>query len=211
MILGGDSARERAPEYGGDRSVSAELLERVTYGAYLAQRTGLPVLVTGSAAETLGDARHAWHVTSVSTTRWVETRVARYLPECAVLRALLRADGVTRIILVTERDHEWRAVQEFASAGLDVVPAPRADLWAPHGSGVRLVPAERAGAAALHAGTLRAAREFVRRAVARTHLRRQSALEQAGTARGRHERRTLTGHGVSLASPQRAAMSGCWC
>ena len=49
VILGGATERT-APEYGGP-AAGFELLERVSYGAYLARRTGLPVLVSGTARE----------------------------------------------------------------------------------------------------------------------------------------------------------------
>src|SRR5262249_31640320 len=48
-ILGGGSAR-LAPEYDGP-AAGFEMLERVSYGAYVARRTGLPILVSGSANE----------------------------------------------------------------------------------------------------------------------------------------------------------------
>ncbi|MGH8305663.1 MAG: hypothetical protein ACRETG_08625, partial [Steroidobacteraceae bacterium] len=35
----------------------------------------------------------------------------------------------------TSANHEWRAVQEFASAGLTVDPAP-VNVWTPHTRGV---------------------------------------------------------------------------
>ena len=45
VILGGGT-RRRAPEYGGD-TLGRLTLERVRYGAEVARRTGLPMLVTG--------------------------------------------------------------------------------------------------------------------------------------------------------------------
>jgi uncharacterized SAM-binding protein YcdF (DUF218 family) len=134
VIIGGDSSRRFAPEYAGPM-VSSELLERVSYGAFVAQRTGLPVLVSGGPGETL-----AMRVTLARNfgirTRWIEGHSHDTFQNAANSSRLLRADGVTHIILVTSGDHEWRAVQEFASAGLEVVPAPT-DLWVPLGGGVQ--------------------------------------------------------------------------
>ena len=45
MILGG-GLRRSAPEYGGD-TLGRLTLERLRYGAMLAKRTGLPVMVSG--------------------------------------------------------------------------------------------------------------------------------------------------------------------
>ena len=52
VILGGGAVR-LAPEYGG-WATEGDALERVTYGAFLAHRTGLPILVTGTREEALG-------------------------------------------------------------------------------------------------------------------------------------------------------------
>jgi len=49
VVLGADVRRE-APEYGGD-TVGRLTLERIRYGAKLHRELGLPVLVTGGAAE----------------------------------------------------------------------------------------------------------------------------------------------------------------
>src|SRR5580693_1479219 len=46
VILGGGGQRAFAPEYAGP-AAEPWLLERLTYGAYLARKTGLPILVTG--------------------------------------------------------------------------------------------------------------------------------------------------------------------
>ena len=53
VILGGGDERSAAPEYGGEPAPGSKLLERVVYGAFLVHRTGLPVLVSGTAREAL--------------------------------------------------------------------------------------------------------------------------------------------------------------
>src|ERR1700690_4136450 len=50
VILGGGGQRAWAPEYGGP-AAGALLLERLSYGAFLARQTGLPVLVSGHGIE----------------------------------------------------------------------------------------------------------------------------------------------------------------
>src|SRR5580693_9584718 len=50
VILGGGGQRAFAPEYGGP-AAEPLLLERLSYGAYLARRTGLPLLVSGYGIE----------------------------------------------------------------------------------------------------------------------------------------------------------------
>src|SRR6202140_3391926 len=46
VILGGGGQRVFAPEYGGP-AADPMLLERLAYGAYIAGKTSLPILVTG--------------------------------------------------------------------------------------------------------------------------------------------------------------------
>jgi uncharacterized SAM-binding protein YcdF (DUF218 family) len=171
VILGGDSARGFAPEYGGPM-VGSELLERITYGAFLARRTGLPLLVSGSGAETLAMRASLARNFGIGT-RWVDRQSRDTFQNAADSSRLLRADGVTHIILVTSGDHEWRAVQEFASAGLDVVPAPT-DLWAPHGRGVQLYLPSALGLWRSSGALYELIGNVVRELFALTHLRRQS-------------------------------------
>jgi len=129
VILAGGGARDVAPEYGGGPAAAAGLLERITYGAFVAQHTGLPVLVSGDQYEVLAmrdSLARNFHV----ETRWLETRSRDTFENALFSARMLKAAGVSRIVLVTDGDHEWRAAHEFASAGLAVVPAPTG-LWAP--------------------------------------------------------------------------------
>lgn len=121
VILAGGSERI-APEYGGP-AIANDTLERVDYGAYVARRTSLPVLVTGSATE--AEAMRATLIRNLNITpRWVENRSGDTFENARFSARLLRADHIRRIILVTTGTHEWRAAHEFMSAGLEVVPAP---------------------------------------------------------------------------------------
>jgi len=135
VILGGGENRPAAPEYGGAPAAAGGLLERVSYGAFLAQRTGLPVLVSGEEGETRAmrtSLALGFHV----ATRWVENHSRDTFENAQFSARILEAAGVRRILLVTDAAHEWRAAHEFISAGLEVVPAPEgAGRW--YGSGVR--------------------------------------------------------------------------
>ncbi|HUL18863.1 MAG TPA: YdcF family protein [Steroidobacteraceae bacterium] len=132
VILAGGSVRAAAPEYAGEAAPGGELLERLTYGAYLAHRTGLPVLVSGTAAE--AQAMQASLVRDLGVTpRWIENHSRDTFENAQYSAALLRAQGVTRILLVTDAVHEHRAAAEFAAAGLAVRPAPTG-LWVPYPS-----------------------------------------------------------------------------
>lgn len=123
VILGGGAERLGAPEYGGEPAVSQRLLERLNYGAFLARRTGLPVAVSGSRTETLAMSASLARDFSIKT-RWVEDRSRDTFENAQFCARLLEPLGVSRIVLVTDADHAWRAMREFVSAGFSVVPAP---------------------------------------------------------------------------------------
>lgn len=133
VILAGAAART-APEYGGP-AAGLELLERVSYGAYVARRSGLPVLVSGRADEALAMRATLARDFGISA-RWVNGGSRDTFDDAQLSARLLRADGITQIVLVTSSIHEWRAAQEFLSAGLAVEPAP-VHVWAPHPRGPR--------------------------------------------------------------------------
>jgi len=171
VILGGGEHRTSAAEYGGGPAASNGLLERVGYGAFLAQRSGLPVLVTGDTDETRA-MRASLALEFHVDARWVEDRSRDTFENAEFSARILKAAGVRRILLVTDAMHEWRAAHEFASAGLTVVPAPEG-AWEVHSSGVaRYVP--RMGALAHSTEAIyELIGDEVRRALAWLDLRRQ--------------------------------------
>jgi uncharacterized SAM-binding protein YcdF (DUF218 family) len=139
VILGGGESTDWATEYGVAPSASGGLLERLNFGAFLARRTGLPVLVSGDEREAV-----AMQVTLERNfqlkARWVENHSRDTFQNAAFSAPLLKAAGVRRVALVTDGTHEWRAAHEFQSAGLQVIPAPEG-IWVWHGhSPLRYVP-----------------------------------------------------------------------
>jgi len=129
VILSGGESNSSAPEYGGAPATGGRLLERLTYGAYVARRTGLPVLVTGNSYE--ARAMQAVLVRDFGITpRWVEGRSRDTFENAEYSAVLLRAAQVSRIVLVTSAAHAYRAMREFQSAGLTVIPAP-VGVWTP--------------------------------------------------------------------------------
>jgi uncharacterized SAM-binding protein YcdF (DUF218 family) len=56
--------------------------------------------------------------------RWVDDQAYDTFENARNAMRLLKADGVTRIILVTSGTHMRRASREFTAAGAVVVPAP---------------------------------------------------------------------------------------
>jgi uncharacterized SAM-binding protein YcdF (DUF218 family) len=122
VVLGGGGQRMQAPEYGGAEA-EPYLLERLTYGAWVSQRTGLPMLVTGFHGEALAmrdtlDRHFAIHA------RWVDDQSFDTFENASNSVRLLHADGIQRIILVTSATHMGRAAQEFLATGIQIVPAP---------------------------------------------------------------------------------------
>jgi uncharacterized SAM-binding protein YcdF (DUF218 family) len=169
VILGGGTVRF-APEYAGP-AAEFQTLERLNYGAFVAHRTSLPVLVTGSGGE--ADAMRATLLRDFGiAVRWFENRSGDTFENARYSARLLRADGITRIILVTNSTHEWRAVQEFRSAGLEVVPAPVGTLQPVKLNAMSFVPSVE-GMSRSHAAVYELLGEPVRELLATLHLRRQ--------------------------------------
>jgi uncharacterized SAM-binding protein YcdF (DUF218 family) len=121
VILGGGVRRD-APEYGGD-TLGRLTLERVRYGALLARRTKLPVLVTGSASEAavMKDALEREFGVPV---KWTEAQSRDTASNAHQSAALLLPAGVRRVLLVGHGFDMRRAMAEFGAAGLEATPAP---------------------------------------------------------------------------------------
>ncbi len=127
VILSGGLQRE-ALEYGGD-TAGARTLLRLRYGALLAHRFGLPVLVTGGRPDNATRTEAAAMAEILEreffvNVRWQETQARDTAGNAALSAEILRAAGIERIVLVTQAFHMPRAVRLFRAAGLEVVPAP---------------------------------------------------------------------------------------
>lgn len=126
VILGG-GVRLGAPEYGGD-TLATLTLERVRYGARVARLTGLPVLVSGGTV-LRGEPEAKLMAAALERefgvpVRWSEVG-SRTTHENAVLTAaMLKREGIHRIVLVTHVFDTRRAIAEFEAQGLSVVIAP---------------------------------------------------------------------------------------
>lgn len=149
---------QNAPEY-GDRDIPDYVaLARVRYAAHLQRRTGLPLLVTGgngASGDPLPGRRGYVKADAVATAlredfgvpvKWIEPRARDTADNAAYSAALLRADGIGRILLVTDAMHMPRACAAFVRAGLDVVGAPTMffstqaqgpGAWVPSAEGLR--------------------------------------------------------------------------
>ena len=126
VILGG-GIRRPAPEFGGE-TLGRLTLERVRYGAVVARRTGLPVLVSGGAPNR-GSTEAALMKRALQnefgvTVRWEEGLSRDTHANAQQSAALLLPLGIKRVILVAHGFDMPRATAEFAAAGLQVLPAP---------------------------------------------------------------------------------------
>jgi uncharacterized SAM-binding protein YcdF (DUF218 family) len=126
---------QRAPEYDGRDIPDYIGLARLRYAAHLQRRTGLPILVSGGvgASDPATDDRRYSEADSMAAAlredfgvpvKWLEGRSRDTAENAAFSAAMLHADGVKRILLVTDAMHMPRASAVFARAGMDVVSAP---------------------------------------------------------------------------------------
>src|SRR5688572_22036174 len=116
-----------AVEFGGD-TVGRLSLDRVRYGAFVARKTELPVLVTGGvvfsgtpeAVLMKRSLEEEFHV----RVEWTEV-VSRNTRENAIRSAeLLRQAGIHRVVLVGHSFDMPSTAAEFTAAGLTVICAP---------------------------------------------------------------------------------------
>ena len=137
VILAG-GVRRYAPEYNED-APNEVTLQRIAYGARLAHKSGLPVLVAGGRGEATVMRRFLETDFDVSP-RWVE-EASQSTRENALFSApILKAQGVRSIVLVTSALHMPRAVSEFEGQGLEVTAAPVTQYSPREGFIARWVP-----------------------------------------------------------------------
>ena len=127
VVLSGGLSTD-APEYGGE-TVGERTLVRMRYGALLARRFELPVLVSGGRPENAENSEAALMADILDRefaveVHWEEARSRTTAENAAMSAAILKEAGVSRIVLVTQAFHMPRAVRLFRSAGLEVIPAP---------------------------------------------------------------------------------------
>lgn len=149
IVVLGAGRIQNSPEYGKD-VVNTEALARLRYGARLARKTGLPLLVAGgkpyggtlSEGETMADALDEDFRTPA---RWVEGASNTTAENAARAFAILQPEGRTRVLLVTSASHMRRAELTFRKAGFEVLAAPTAYAsrgethpvdWLPSASGL---------------------------------------------------------------------------
>ena len=129
VVLGGGKYHT-APEY-GTGTVGGATLVRVRYAAHLHRLTGKPILVSGGSPEgsTISEAQAMKAVLESEfkiPVAWMESASNTTQENARASYSLLKAQGITRIYLVTHAWHMPRAQRAFAEAGFTVVPASTA-------------------------------------------------------------------------------------
>jgi uncharacterized SAM-binding protein YcdF (DUF218 family) len=122
IVVFGADANTFAPEFGG-ASLGALSLERVRYAAWLAQRSNLPVLLSGGVpAQGIAPLAQLMATTLEDEfgvpARWRESRSADTRENARFSADILRAEGLERIVLVTHARHLPRALSACRDAGL---------------------------------------------------------------------------------------------
>ena len=127
IVVPGAGTYFNAPEY-GETTVGSNALVRARYAAHVHRATGKPLLVTGGSPEGAG-VGEAMHMRAVLQrdfqvpVKWVEDRSRTTLENARLSHALLAAEGIRTVYLVTQAWHMPRARLAFENAGFVVIPA----------------------------------------------------------------------------------------
>ena len=130
VVLGGGKYHA-PPEYNSADTVSSATLVRLRYAAHLHRLTGKPLLVSGGSPEgsPISEAqamKAALENEFKTPVKWTEDASSTTLENARASFNVLKAQGITRIYLVTHAWHMPRSQRAFTEAGFSVVPAPTA-------------------------------------------------------------------------------------
>ena len=126
VILGG-GRYSAAPEYGYRDEVSPLTLERLRYGATLAQKLKLPIVLSGG-RRNANATSEAVIMNQVMVSvfnmnpQYLEVNGANTHQQAIEVKKLLADKNITKIFLVTHAWHMKRAVTEFVIQGFEVHP-----------------------------------------------------------------------------------------
>jgi uncharacterized SAM-binding protein YcdF (DUF218 family) len=146
VVLGGGQM-SASREY-GKGSLTESSAQRLHYAITLARQTGLPVAFSGgigwaSAATQDSEAAAAARWLSqlgLPPLRWLDAQSKDTAGNAQATAQLLAKDGIKNIALVTHASHMPRALKEFSTTGLKVLPAPTLYLEAEQSRGLDWFP-----------------------------------------------------------------------
>lgn len=128
IVVLGAGRNQEAAEYGGTISGNTEM-ERLSYAAYLHNKTGLPILLSGGGAQGPNSKSEAAYMQEVLDTifhvptQWLETRSHTTWENAAYSDAILAANNIQRAWVVTQAWHMPRAMQAFQKQKVTYIPA----------------------------------------------------------------------------------------
>jgi uncharacterized SAM-binding protein YcdF (DUF218 family) len=138
IVVLGSGLQPLAPEYGVS-NLTASSIERLRYGVWLARETGAPLAFSGGvgfaqAGASNPEAQIAQRIATQEfgmPLKWIEERSRDTRESAALTLALLKAQGIQQVLLVTHDVHEPRALRAFREAaqeGIQITPAPLGTL-----------------------------------------------------------------------------------
>jgi uncharacterized SAM-binding protein YcdF (DUF218 family) len=128
VVLGG--GRDVAPEMGGIDVPNYWTASRLRYAARLYRQTGIPLAVSGGIVQAREKETEAAVMTRslqqdyIVNVRWQEGQSRSTWENAQYSAGLLQAEGVKKIVLVTQSLHMRRARMIFEHFGFEVVAAP---------------------------------------------------------------------------------------
>jgi uncharacterized SAM-binding protein YcdF (DUF218 family) len=128
VVLGG-GVRHNEREWPHADWPNPRTLERLAFGALLSRASGLPILVSGGTPRRRETSEAALMARTLEgsfglSPRWLDEQARDTAGNAAESARLLAADGVGRVVLVTQAYHMPRALAAFRAAGLDPIAAP---------------------------------------------------------------------------------------
>ncbi len=143
VVLGAGAVTD-APEYLEAAVPSETSLKRLTYAAYLARATHLPVLASGGygdiPAQSEGEAMAVQLRHLGVDPVWTETESQTTFENAVGCAELLRPKHLENVLLVTSASHASRAKRAFVSQGFHVAVAPTGfRAWSPRETGIMAI------------------------------------------------------------------------
>jgi uncharacterized SAM-binding protein YcdF (DUF218 family) len=130
IVVLGAGRHYAAQEYGGGDTLSHSALWRLRYGAYLAKRWDLPVVVSGGVVkeyEVVSEAKLAADFLQKElgvSTVWLEAESRNTWENALNTKVLLDSKGINKVVLVTHAYHMRRSSYAFDQAAVNYIPMP---------------------------------------------------------------------------------------
>ena len=128
IVVLGTGVLGNTPEFDMAPQPGALLIQRLRYALLLQKRTGLPLLVTGGSRYGINEARVMAQFVEEQrgTVKWEEAFSRTTLDNARNSSALLKGEGINRILLVTHAWHMPRAKMVFEREHFKVTAAATA-------------------------------------------------------------------------------------